>query len=103
MRAAMFASVRRGLLMEELARNTGGDAEMRNELFICGVFSLLDRLFQQPLAELLRVNNAALSISMAGEALSDGGLGERIKVRNLSSQKVLEGAVEADGSVSMAF
>jgi len=32
-----------------------------------------------------------------------GGLGERIKVRNLSSQKVLEGAVEADGSVSMAF
>lgn len=52
---------------------------------------------------LLRVNNAALSISMAGEALSDGGLGERIKVRNLSSQKVLEGAVEADGSVSMAF
>ena len=54
MRAAMFASVRRGLLMEELARNNGGDAEMRNELFICGVFSLLDRLFQQPLAELLR-------------------------------------------------
>ncbi len=54
MRAAMFASVRRGLLMEELARNTGADAEMRNELFICGVFSLLDRLFQQPLAELLR-------------------------------------------------
>ncbi len=53
LRAAMFASVRRGLLMEELARNTG-DAEMRNELFICGVFSLLDRLFQQPLADLLR-------------------------------------------------
>lgn len=54
MRAAMFASVRRGLLMEELGRNTGGDAEMRGELFICGVFSLLDRLFQQPLGELLR-------------------------------------------------
>ncbi len=53
MRAAMFASVRRGLVMEELARNTV-DAEMRGELFICGVFSLLDRLFQQPLAELLR-------------------------------------------------
>ena len=53
MRAAMFASVRRGLLMEELVRATG-DAEMRGEMFICGVFSLLDRLFQQPLAELLR-------------------------------------------------
>ncbi len=53
LRAAMFASVRRGLLMEELARHSG-DQEMRNELFICGVFSLLDRLFQQPLADLLR-------------------------------------------------
>ena len=55
MKAAMFASVRRGLLMEELARHIG-DQEMRNELFICGVFSLLDRLFQQPLAELLRTS-----------------------------------------------
>lgn len=52
---------------------------------------------------LLRVSNATLSISMAGEALSDGGLGERIKVRNLSSQKVLEGEVGGDGSVSVAF
>jgi EAL and modified HD-GYP domain-containing signal transduction protein len=53
LRATMFASVRRGLLMEELAR-ASSDQEMRNELFICGVFSLLDRLFEQPLAELLR-------------------------------------------------
>jgi EAL and modified HD-GYP domain-containing signal transduction protein len=27
---------------------------MRGELFICGVFSLLDRLFKQPFAELLQ-------------------------------------------------
>ncbi len=53
LRAAMFASVRRGLVMEELARESG-DQELRNELFICGVFSLLDRLFGQPLAELLK-------------------------------------------------
>jgi EAL and modified HD-GYP domain-containing signal transduction protein len=26
---------------------------MRNEMFICGVFSLLDRMFQQPFPELL--------------------------------------------------
>jgi len=45
--------VRRGLFMEELAR-LGGSEEMRNELFICGVFSLLDRMFQQPFAELLK-------------------------------------------------
>jgi EAL and modified HD-GYP domain-containing signal transduction protein len=49
----MYAAVRRGLLMEELARISGDD-EMRNELFICGVFSLLDRMFQQPFKELLK-------------------------------------------------
>ncbi len=47
------AAVRRGLLMEELGREQG-DAEMRGEMFICGVFSLLPRLLQQPMAELLR-------------------------------------------------
>jgi EAL and modified HD-GYP domain-containing signal transduction protein len=26
---------------------------MRNEMFICGVFSLLDRMFQQPFSKLL--------------------------------------------------
>jgi c-di-GMP phosphodiesterase len=48
----LFAAVRRGLLLEELVRNQG-DAEMRGEIFICGVFSLLDRLLNQPFSELL--------------------------------------------------
>ncbi len=52
LRPVMFAAVRRGLLMEELVRS-GGDEEMRNEMFICGVFSLLDRMFQQPFERLL--------------------------------------------------
>jgi EAL and modified HD-GYP domain-containing signal transduction protein len=52
LRPVMFAAVRRGLLMEEFAR-ASADEEMRNELFICGVFSLLDRMFQQPFATLL--------------------------------------------------
>jgi len=52
MKPVMFAAVRRGLLMEELVRGNG-DEEMRNEMFICGVFSLLDRLFHQTFAELL--------------------------------------------------
>ena len=51
-RPLMFAAVRRGLLMEELGGDKG-DAELRGEMFICGVFSLLDRLLQQPFAELL--------------------------------------------------
>nr|MBP9064347.1 HDOD domain-containing protein [Aquabacterium sp.] len=53
MRPVMFAAVRRGMLMEELAKISGDD-EMRNELFICGVFSLLDRMFRQPFSELLK-------------------------------------------------
>jgi EAL and modified HD-GYP domain-containing signal transduction protein len=53
MRPVMFAAVRRGLIMEELAKVSGSD-EMRNELFICGVFSLLDRMFRQPFSELLK-------------------------------------------------
>jgi EAL and modified HD-GYP domain-containing signal transduction protein len=48
----MHAALRRGLMMEELGRSNG-DAEMRGEMFICGVFSLLDRLLQQPLSELV--------------------------------------------------
>jgi c-di-GMP phosphodiesterase len=56
MKPVMFAALRRGMLMEELARASGGGAnneEMRNEAFICGVFSLLDRMMKMPFAELL--------------------------------------------------
>ncbi|PXW93712.1 EAL and modified HD-GYP domain-containing signal transduction protein [Sphaerotilus hippei] len=53
LRPVMFAAVRRGLLMEALAEGTA-DETMRSEMFICGVFSLLDRIFQQPFAELLK-------------------------------------------------
>jgi EAL and modified HD-GYP domain-containing signal transduction protein len=49
----MFAALRRGLLMEELARHTG-DAETGGEMFICGVFSLLDRLLKQTPANLFK-------------------------------------------------
>lgn len=49
----MFAAVRRGLLMEELVRSNG-DAEMRGEMFICGVFSLLDRLLKQSFEDLFK-------------------------------------------------
>jgi c-di-GMP phosphodiesterase len=51
LKPVMFAAVRRGMLMEELVRSSG-DEEMRSEMFICGVFSLLDRMFQQPFSEL---------------------------------------------------
>ena len=53
LKPVMFAAVRRGLLLEELARSVG-DEEMRNEMFICGVVSLIDRIFNQPFADLLK-------------------------------------------------
>ena len=51
-RPLMFCSLRRGLLMEELVSGSG-DEELRSEAFICGVFSLLDRMFGQPMSDLL--------------------------------------------------
>ena len=53
LRPVMFATLRRGLLMEELARGNG-DEELREELFVCGVFSLLDKMMGKPLDELLQ-------------------------------------------------
>lgn len=68
MQPLMFAAVRRGLLMEELARGIG-DEGVRNEIFICGVFSLLDRMFRQPFSELLQSIPVAERIY---QALADG-------------------------------
>jgi len=56
MKPVMFSALRRGLLMEELTRASvgGNDEQMRNEAFICGVFSLLDRMMAQSFTELLK-------------------------------------------------
>jgi len=51
-RPLMVLAVRRGLFMEELVRHSADEAT-RNELFICGVFSLLDRMLGQPFSRLL--------------------------------------------------
>ena len=42
----VFAAVRRGLMMEALGDDS--DDETREEMALCGMFSLLDRMFQQP-------------------------------------------------------
>jgi EAL and modified HD-GYP domain-containing signal transduction protein len=76
-RPLMYAAVRRGLLMEELGRqqeaSSGG--EVRGEMFICGVFSLLDRLLQQSFDELLRNVPVPESVQLAlrGEGGPYGG------------------------------
>ena len=73
-RPVMYAAVRRGLLMEELARDHG-DAEMRGEMFICGVFSLLDRLLQQPFSELLSNLPVPERVQQALRGATDDGGG----------------------------
>jgi EAL and modified HD-GYP domain-containing signal transduction protein len=65
----IYAAVRRGLLMEELGRDSGLEEERRSELFICGVFSLLDRMMGQPFSELL--NTVPVSEAVRA-ALVDG-------------------------------
>ena len=52
-RPLLFAAMRRGLLLEALTGDSD-DAGMRGEIFICGIFSLLDRLLRQPMASLLK-------------------------------------------------
>jgi EAL and modified HD-GYP domain-containing signal transduction protein len=69
-KAAMFGAVRRGLLMEELGRQSVG-AEARGEMFICGVFSLLDRLLKQPFPELLK--NLPVPERVRQALVGDGG------------------------------
>jgi c-di-GMP phosphodiesterase len=64
LKPVMFAAVRRGLFMEELVR-ASRDEEMRNEMFICGVFSLLDRMFRQPFSVLLKTIPVPESVRQA--------------------------------------
>ena len=68
MKPLVFGAVRRGLMLDELSVGNADDAQ-RGELFICGVFSLLDRMLQQPFAELLRTIPVADTVR---EALVDG-------------------------------
>lgn len=41
----------------------------------------------------------AFEVRMRGSALSDGAEGERIRVKNLNSSRIVEGTVSADGNV----
>lgn len=54
MRPVMIASFRRGVLLENLI-GAGRDERVRDELFILGVFSMLDRMLDQPFERLFDV------------------------------------------------
>lgn len=49
----------------------------------------------------IRNNSAGLEISMAGIALMDGEKGQRIRVRNVQSGRVIQATVSAEGTVDI--
>jgi len=51
----------------------------------------------------LVANSGGLEVRMSGEALSDGAAGARIKVRNLSSKRVVDGTVLTANTIQVAM
>lgn len=49
----------------------------------------------------LSLANGPVAVRVAGTAMKDGTLGERIPVRNLNSKRVVEGVVLADGVIEV--
>lgn len=59
-----FAAVRRGLLMAELVSYSGDD-HLASELFICGAFSLLDKMLGERFSELFRTVRVSADVRAA--------------------------------------
>jgi EAL and modified HD-GYP domain-containing signal transduction protein len=89
LKPAMHAAVRRGLVMEELARGSSDD-EMRGEMFICGVFSLLDLMLGQSFDSLFESVPVPERVR---QALVEGG-GPYLPYLNLA--RALESGTRAD-------
>jgi c-di-GMP phosphodiesterase len=99
MKPVMYAAVRRGLLMEELARHSA-DADQRGEMFICGVFSLLDRLMGQPLSDLLRSIPVPESVRVALVDHSGPYHGHLELVRAVEAESVYDMRAAADATMT---
>lgn len=50
----------------------------------------------------LAVSGSALAIRMGGKALENGAIGQRVRVRNRSSGRVVEGVVRGEGLIEIA-
>lgn len=69
-RPLLHLAVRRGFMMEELAV-AAGQEDLRGEMFICGVFSLLDKMMRQPFEDLLE--HVPMPSRVQVSLLGDGG------------------------------
>jgi flagellar basal body P-ring formation protein FlgA len=61
------------------------------------------RLVERGQEVMLYVAKPGLRVRMAGEALESGAEGERIRVRNRSSKRIVEGYIEPSGAVRVAL
>jgi flagella basal body P-ring formation protein FlgA len=52
---------------------------------------------------LLRAQNAHLEVTMSGDALKDGEEGQRIRVRNEESKRIVEGTVTGSNIINIAY
>jgi flagella basal body P-ring formation protein FlgA len=51
----------------------------------------------------ITARSGSMSVRMPGEALSDGGYNEQIRVRNLNSKRVIKANIVAEGQVEVAM
>ncbi len=51
----------------------------------------------------IKASNPGMTITTKGLALSDGGFGEQIRVKNSKSNRIIEGTVTAIGEVTVRF
>jgi len=51
----------------------------------------------------ISASSGALQVKMPGEALSNGGMSEQIRVKNLNSNRVIKARVTAPGQVEVAL
>ena len=52
---------------------------------------------------MIRAEGSAFNVIMPGEAMRDGGIGERIPVRNLSSGRTVEALIQSPGEVIVLY
>jgi EAL and modified HD-GYP domain-containing signal transduction protein len=88
-------AARRGAVLETLCKREGGDRDAQDLAFMTGVFSLLDRLFRMPMAELLRGLHLHRDVESALLA-REGRLGQRLRLCEMTGPG---GAVLADAGI----
>lgn len=79
------------------ARPIAGGAIVTNQLLVAS------RAVQRGQSVTLLADAGGISVRMAGKALSDGLVNQRVKVQNLSSGKIVEGIARSDQLVEIIF